>query len=552
MSRLRDAFFQVCKEDVEMVTKCLLSGLSDEEVKKKKDTDWVFFLKYYRRLIPSKEILLTRFDRVCKFFGNILDSVTKKPLFTKKTWKAVGNLHRHIATGCLSDISGITMYYETGTSPSGLIRYRCVRGSCSNEGYHRHLRVLLHHHASSPQYLHYVLLEFNYRWNIRMSIRHQGLPEEIGGFYEQHMLEEVNSLATGIAPQKPYMAWSGTLELQDTTERVIFDTDQLAPQNGLPEPNDELIPCETITKSSRQYFQLIKSSSVCSPISTTDERRIFESDYLQQPTKPNFDDWAFEWNKFVETSDSDNMSQIFQKTPTQLRTYFNLFQKHINTSNTMAQHRDSNMILAQHLQRPSLDSILVSKPVPYVQPPSNANLQSGSRQVTEDESLVADESNQTEFIDSSTSAQSSVTLESAFLSSQPSAIAEAQQANAMKLPTILPKQTQTITPGNREAQPLYASNPILSRLPRSAVGKAITLSSSGALIKKTGRHCNQCGHLKLVNAFKAFHKANTGACLVPLEKRRVFDSCKKSNRQDVHWFCNPCSCVDCLPGGIQS
>ncbi|KAJ3002450.1 UNVERIFIED_CONTAM: hypothetical protein HDU68_006218, partial [Siphonaria sp. JEL0065] len=49
MARLRDAFFLVCKEDMKVVEEALRSsGMSESDIKLKKENDWVFPLKYCR------------------------------------------------------------------------------------------------------------------------------------------------------------------------------------------------------------------------------------------------------------------------------------------------------------------------------------------------------------------------------------------------------------------------------------------------------------------------------------------------------------------------
>jgi hypothetical protein len=186
LARLRDAFFVVSKEDLDAVCAFLQKqNLSKEEIEKKKKEDWVYFLKHCRRAVPGPKELLDRFDKVCTLFGPLEDAKTGEPLFRAETRKNVKNLRKHIEKGCLSDIKGVPLYYIVGKDcVSGLpaYRYRCIRGTNSIEGYHRHLRKLLSTFIGSPRLVHSILLEFNYRWNIRMAIKNRGLSEDVGGF----------------------------------------------------------------------------------------------------------------------------------------------------------------------------------------------------------------------------------------------------------------------------------------------------------------------------------------------------------------------------------
>ncbi|CAN0492413.1 unnamed protein product, partial [Laminaria digitata] len=72
------------------------------------------------------------------------------------------------------------LYYTTGKNAAGITTRRCVRGTNSTEGSHRYLRRLLSSYCASPALAHSILLEFNYRWNVRMAVKNRGLPKELG------------------------------------------------------------------------------------------------------------------------------------------------------------------------------------------------------------------------------------------------------------------------------------------------------------------------------------------------------------------------------------
>ncbi|CAN0516674.1 unnamed protein product [Laminaria digitata] len=103
--------------------------------------------------------------------------------------EAVILLRKHIEADCLSDPDGVALYYTTGKNAAGITTRRCVRGTNSTEGYHRYLRRLLSSYCASPSLAHSILLEVNYRWNVRMAVKNRGLPKEVGGFYDQFEIE---------------------------------------------------------------------------------------------------------------------------------------------------------------------------------------------------------------------------------------------------------------------------------------------------------------------------------------------------------------------------
>ncbi|CBJ33586.1 conserved unknown protein [Ectocarpus siliculosus] len=190
MARLRDACFLVNRDDVLQIEKVLeRRGMSPAQVQQAKDQDWSYFLRKCRRLVPPPSELLKRFDKVVQEFGNCVDNISKEVLLRPKSMKAVSLLRKHIVAGCLSDPDGVAMYYAVGKTTDGLVNYRCVRGTNDVEGYHRYLRTLLASYCASPALAQSVLLEFNFRWNLKMMVKNRGLPAELGEHYNQHLVE---------------------------------------------------------------------------------------------------------------------------------------------------------------------------------------------------------------------------------------------------------------------------------------------------------------------------------------------------------------------------
>ena len=143
------------------------------------------------RVIPPPDDLTDRFNLVHRIYGHLLDAKTKQPLLRAEAWEAAKRLRVHIEAGCLSDPPGVALYFEAGKdSATGCSLFRCVRGTNDLEGYHLHMRPLVAL-CISPLLAHLLLLEYNYRWNLRQAVNNRGLDSSVGGFYDQPVLEAV-------------------------------------------------------------------------------------------------------------------------------------------------------------------------------------------------------------------------------------------------------------------------------------------------------------------------------------------------------------------------
>jgi hypothetical protein len=368
MARLRDAIFLISAEDMNTVVAALKAARwTDEQIQAKKKYDWGFFLKHCRRHIPHKEELLKRFDKVCDAFHDMLDSKTQKPLFRAKTTKEVKNLRQHIANGCLSDVPDFPLYCLDGRTEEGLPIHRCARGTNSNEGYHKHMRKVLHQYASSPKLLHLLLLEFNFRWNVRMAVKNRGLNLECGSFYSQFVLEEINYNASGLCNQAPYSSWKSPMDYEDTLERFGLRKSILL---GDSELNFHTIPeaLTDATKSQRDFSELLGYKNVGTfPVSSHLEKNKFEAElsrWMSAPRSRNgeidFDGWAYEWTTLVtsmENGDVEFVTGLRRKTAKHLKDYYNERRDKANTSNTLAASAALVSQLRIELQQPSLQQI---------------------------------------------------------------------------------------------------------------------------------------------------------------------------------------------------
>ncbi|CAN0373172.1 unnamed protein product, partial [Pylaiella littoralis] len=84
----------------------------------------------------------------------------------------------------------------------------------------------------SPRLAHLLLLEHNYRWNLRQSINNRGLGEAVGGFYYQPMLEAIERVTSKLYGNAKYPDWLPTSAYADTGERCGFVRSIFASNGG--------------------------------------------------------------------------------------------------------------------------------------------------------------------------------------------------------------------------------------------------------------------------------------------------------------------------------
>ncbi|CAM9749860.1 unnamed protein product [Pylaiella littoralis] len=171
-------------------------------------------------------------DLVKKVYGGLVDKKTKQPLFRAEALEAVKRLRVHIVEDCCNDAPNQALYLEAGKdSETRCTIYRCVRGTNDLEGYHLHMRLLVAW-CLSPRLAHLLLLEHNYRWNLRQSINNRGLSEAVGEFYDQPMLEAIQRMTSKLYGNAKYSDWLPTSAYADTGERCGFVRSIFASNGG--------------------------------------------------------------------------------------------------------------------------------------------------------------------------------------------------------------------------------------------------------------------------------------------------------------------------------
>ena len=203
MAQFRDCFMMLYKTDVDAVIEYLRvkKQLSEAEIAyQRKYYNWKFFVKNCRRKIPEAHELLKRFDKLVEVYSKVKDARTEEPLFRPDTLKELKKLRSHIEKGCLSDPPGVPLYVFKGWNTLGLKVYRCLRGTNSLEGYHRHYRRVrrVFHSCLSPAFAHLKLRWYNYRWNMDRGISNVGWDMMIGnGCYNHYYIDEIQIITQG-------------------------------------------------------------------------------------------------------------------------------------------------------------------------------------------------------------------------------------------------------------------------------------------------------------------------------------------------------------------
>ncbi|GBO90611.1 hypothetical protein FisN_19Lh006 [Fistulifera solaris] len=141
------AFLEWDPERLKEVKEALVKlGISEKEIEARLyyNIQW-FAARVERRALPP-HLLYWRVCAVLSYFGNKIDSVSKKPLFGKNEWNKAKSLLSDIRKGYFSDPPGVSFYRYRVDGRGQIIRDRkgfalltCTRGTNDVENEHRNL-----------------------------------------------------------------------------------------------------------------------------------------------------------------------------------------------------------------------------------------------------------------------------------------------------------------------------------------------------------------------------------------------------------------------------
>ena len=188
-SCMRDALFHLHQPDVEDYKQWLVAaGQQTEESVKELPKSYFLKRNRCRRTIPSRLELAARVQSVFELFVGLVDD-KGVPLITAKAVKQHRRNMEHVWNGCLSDIPGMSYYWDRRKSKYSAPCYATIRGTSQLECYHRWLRACIEGSQLAKKNLKLLLAHFNYRWNLRCAIRSRGQTDF--GTYSHWKIEQV-------------------------------------------------------------------------------------------------------------------------------------------------------------------------------------------------------------------------------------------------------------------------------------------------------------------------------------------------------------------------
>ena len=119
---LRNAVFIEDENDMKKVVAALTKvGLSDEQIKQRKQFNYKWFSSRVKRYVPEPKILYERVRAVYAAFGDRKDSTKadSKPLFTKTAWRKAKNNLDNIKKGYVSDPPDVNRYFHKLNNKGG-------------------------------------------------------------------------------------------------------------------------------------------------------------------------------------------------------------------------------------------------------------------------------------------------------------------------------------------------------------------------------------------------------------------------------------------------
>ncbi len=187
-----------------------------------------------RRKIPSPEILLPELEKLFDTFREVQDAVTGVPLFNAAVEKAITNALQHVKSGCLSDIPGVQLYFPIGRDKNWLMKYRCIRGTNSNEGsVHQKIIVKFGAFNAGPILSYYMLLDFACRTNMKADTRNLGLQDY--GVNDPWRIDKLQNLSVNLYDEPFSADWVESWRVK--MDRMPFIMGPIV-ESGL-EPFDE-------------------------------------------------------------------------------------------------------------------------------------------------------------------------------------------------------------------------------------------------------------------------------------------------------------------------
>ena len=178
-----DALFRILPGERYRILKHVRKmGMTKKQIKNLRRRYWRLRARYSS---PEPSVIIKGLFDVYVFFRDMPDPDCETRKFFKHDHADIFKKEiKYVQLGLLSDPPGVCMYYKARTCKTGLVIYRCIRGTSALEGYHLHLRASRDPRArhAGPRLQHSESMWFDWRWNIMATIE-AGLMPAIGHEY---------------------------------------------------------------------------------------------------------------------------------------------------------------------------------------------------------------------------------------------------------------------------------------------------------------------------------------------------------------------------------
>jgi hypothetical protein len=366
-SALRDAIFKVDSSDYERLARVL--QMKNIDIKKVKETNWKYFARRVRRVIPEPKELGERVRMVIRFYRDKRDKLLgDKPLFyNDESIASAKSLLNHIDLGCLSDHPDVQLYTKIGEDADGLPLYHCVRGTSGTESVHQKLIKRFSAYSAGPRFTDALLREHRHRHNLRQARKYMYNYPNFG-HYSTEIIDKIQLLHEKIYSELRYPSWDCTLDFNinqkesfgvgplDIDESDFFNDEKNAQEDeedslSLEKPQTNCKP-----KDSIEFLEIkMKTKTPLLPICTDEEVRLWWKllpKYLRcddnsgNIRSPNFVSMVKEWNTFLEREN------IHKKLACHLQSYYTKYFKKIISKRLSIGigDREESIFLRQSLQ----------------------------------------------------------------------------------------------------------------------------------------------------------------------------------------------------------
>ncbi|KAL3791184.1 LOW QUALITY PROTEIN: hypothetical protein ACHAWO_013615 [Cyclotella atomus] len=334
MHEAKKAFFVALREAFlvwnptkmkELETKMREQGMSDNEIQAQKYFNSRLFRECIDRVVPPPQILYWRVRAVYALYGPMIDSKTKKPLFTPRAWKKANNVLKEILDGYYSDPPGLELYTKklgkSGavlTNKYGLEIIECFRGTNRVESYHKNLTVTFGRWSVGIRMSDCLLAERRHRHNQKCSERRR-LDHPVTGHYNTWDTDLYQNLVRENHGIQLYPHWSNASDYIDTDES--FDTIALQSAGFKIEEKSKEIGRVKLTSEQQYISDAMGTPLPLLPVVHEQESKAYASFVLNRKEGDDFETAAEDWMEYVNGVD------VMPKLPSHLRTYDESFSR---------------------------------------------------------------------------------------------------------------------------------------------------------------------------------------------------------------------------------